>query len=160
MARQPSDPEPKLVPTEEPVAASYEQDFYTWAFEQARFVRDGCWDALDQKNLVEEIESLGREQFAKLESALRVLLMHMLKWDHQPERRSRSWVLSIKAQRIAVRRVMETNPGLAPRVSEAIGFGYEAARVEAARETELEEDVFPERCPYSWQVIFKRDFSL
>src|SRR5215217_786908 len=150
MPSRPSEFEPKLVPTEQPVGASYEQDLYTWAFEQARFVRDGCWDAIDRKNLGEEIESLGREQFAKLESALRVLLMHMLKWDHQPERRTRSWALSIKAQRIAVRRLMDINPALAPRVPEAIRFGYEAARVEAARETELDEDIFPQQCPYSW----------
>ena len=36
--------------------------------------------AIDRDNLAEEIESLGREQFNKLESALRVLLIHFLKW--------------------------------------------------------------------------------
>jgi hypothetical protein len=154
------DTEAQLVPSSEPVHAGYEHDFYTWSVEQARLVRSGHWDAVDRDNVAEEIESLGREQFAKLESALRVLLTHMLKWDHQLERRTRSWVLSIKAQRIAVRRVMETNPGLAPRVPEAVRFGYEAARVEAARETGLEEDVFPERCPYSWEDIVSRNFSL
>ncbi len=45
---------------------------------------------------------MGREQFNKLESALRVLLTHMLKWDHQPEKRSRSWSLSIRDQRLAL----------------------------------------------------------
>src|SRR5437764_12038298 len=80
--------------------AGYERDFYSWLMEQARHVRDGRWDALDRDNLAEEIESLGREQFNKLESALRVLMTHMLKWDHQPSRRSRSWSLSIEAQRL------------------------------------------------------------
>jgi hypothetical protein len=155
-----SDTHAELVPRGEPMHTAYEQDFYTWSLEQARLVRDGRWDAIDRENVAEEIESLGREQFAKLESALRVLLMHMLKWDHQPERRTRSWALSIKAQRIAVRRVMDSNPGLAPRVPEAIRFGYEAARVEAARETDLDEHIFPERCPYSWEDIVARDFSL
>jgi hypothetical protein len=154
------DTQAELVPPGEPMHTAYEQDFYTWSLEQARLVRDGSWAAIDRENVAEEIESLGREQFAKLESALRVLLMHMLKWDHQPERRTRSWALSIKAQRIAVRRVMDGNPGLAPRVPEAIRFGYEAARVEAARETDLDEHIFPERCPYSWEDIVGRDFSL
>jgi hypothetical protein len=154
------DIEAELVPRGEPLRATYEQDFYTWSLEQARLVRDGRWDAIDRENVAEEIESLGREQFAKLESALRVLLMHMLKWDHQSERRTRSWALSIKAQRIAVRRVMDANPRLAPRVPEAIRFGYEAARVEAARETDLDEHIFPEQCPYSWEDIIARDFSL
>ena len=154
------DIEAELVPPGEPLRAAYEQDFYTWSLEQARLVRDGRWDAIDRENVAEEIESLGREQFAKLESALRVLLTHMLKWDHQPARRSRSWILSIKVQRIAVRRVMDANPGLAPRIPEAIRFGYEAARVEAARETDLDEHIFPEQCPYSWEDIVARDFSL
>ena len=44
---------------------------------------------------------MGAEQYDKLESALEVLLMHMLKWDHQPERRSRSWSLTIQEQQAA-----------------------------------------------------------
>src|SRR5215216_2809519 len=102
-----------LAPAEAPARADYNRDFYSWLMEQARLVREGRWDELDRDNLAEEIESLGREQFNKLESALRVLLLHMLKWDHQPDKRTRSWALSIKAQRIAVRRLMDINPGLA-----------------------------------------------
>jgi len=82
------------------LAANYNRDFYSWLMEQARHVRLGEWDAIDRDNLAEEIESLGREQFNKLESALRVLLIHFLKWDHQPSKRSRSWMLSIKEQRL------------------------------------------------------------
>jgi hypothetical protein len=59
---------------------------YSWSMEQARHLRAGRWHALDRENLSEEIESLGREQFNKLESALPVLMLHMLKWDHQPDR--------------------------------------------------------------------------
>src|SRR5262245_23470210 len=88
-----------LTPPEAPLAADYSQDFYSWLMEQARHVRDGRWDAIDRENLAEEIEFLGREQFNKLESAFRVLLMHMLKWDYRPTRQSRSWALTIKVQR-------------------------------------------------------------
>src|SRR5437763_16983985 len=84
-----------LAPADQPPAAAYERDFYSWLMEQARHVRDGRWDALDRENLAEEIESLGREQFNKLESVLRVLMLHMLKWDYQPDRRSRSRPLSV-----------------------------------------------------------------
>jgi hypothetical protein len=68
-------------PAEQPPAAEYWGDFYSWLMEQASHLRAGRWEALDRENLAEEIESLGREQFNKLESALRVLMMHMLKWD-------------------------------------------------------------------------------
>ena len=93
---------PDLAPGDEPVRAEYERDFYSWLLEQARHLREGRFEALDCDNLAEEIESLGREQFNKLVSALRVLMVHMLKWDHQPSLRSRSWVLSIQEQRLEI----------------------------------------------------------
>ena len=107
MAGRAGDNEVGLAPGDAPVRAGYMQDFYSWLMEQARFVRAGRWDQVDRENLAEEIESLGREQFNKLESALRVLLLHMLKWDHQPGKRTRSWALSIKAQRIEIEEIIE-----------------------------------------------------
>jgi hypothetical protein len=148
-----------LAPDLAPGAADYERDFYSWLMEQARHVRDGRWGAVDRENLAEEIESLGREQFNKLESALRVLLTHMLKWDHQPERRSRSWLLSIEAQRVELENVLTDNPGLKPRLAEAIARGYRRARIEAAKETGIETGVFPETCPYSFEEIASREFG-
>jgi hypothetical protein len=160
MAGRPTDSETDLVPAEEPVSASYERDFYTWSLEQARLIREGRWDAVDRANVAEEIESLGREQFNKLVSALRVLMLHMLKWDHQPELRSRSWALSIKAQRAELDDIIADNPGLKPRIGEAISRGYRKACIEAARETGLDEDQFPKTCPYAWNDIVARVFSL
>jgi hypothetical protein len=160
MAGRPTDSEIDLVPAEQPAGASYERDFYSWSLEQARLVREGRWDAVDRENVAEEIESLGREQFNKLASALRVLMLHMLKWDHQPELRSRSWVLSIEAQRLELEDVLADNPGLRPRIPEAIARGYRKARLEAARETGIARETFPEICPYGWNDIVSRTFSL
>jgi hypothetical protein len=145
---------------EAPGRAEYMRDFYSWLMQQARLLREGRWEAIDRENLAEEIESLGREQFNKLESALRVVLTHILKWDHQPERRSRSWALSIDAQRIEVEDVLSDNPGLKPRIAEAIARGYRRARIEAAKETGLEESEFPEICRYSFDDLMSRKFSL
>jgi len=148
-----------LAPPDEPVRADYRRDFYSWLMEQARAVREGRWGAVDRENLAEEIESLGREQFNKLESALRVLLLHMLKWDHQPSLRSRSWVLSVQTQRLEIEDVLGDNPGLKPRVPEAITRAYRKARIEAAKETGLELDVFPPMCPYSFDEMMTRAFA-
>jgi predicted DNA-binding ribbon-helix-helix protein len=148
-----------LAPADTPPAADYERDFYSWLMEQAAHVRAGHWDALDRENLAEEIESLGREQFNKLESALRVLMTQMLKWDHQRARRSRSWSLSISAQRLELDDVLSDNPGLRPRIDEAITRAYRKARVEAAKETELDTEAFPDTCPYTWDDIESREFS-
>src|SRR5262245_4376769 len=122
--------EVRLAPADQPCAAQYWKDFYSWLMQQAQHVRAGRWEAVDRENLAEEIESLGREQFNKLESALRVLMMHMLKWDHQPRMRLRGWVLSIEAQRIELDDVLSDNPGLRPRVAEATARAYRRARIE------------------------------
>ena len=148
------------MPTRPTATPAYERDFYSWSLDQARLVREGRWSAVDRDNVAEEIESLGREQFNKLESAIRALLLRMLKWDHQPAQRSRSWVLSIEAQRVELEDVLSDNPGLKPRIAEAIGRAYRKAHIEAAKETGMEKAAFPERCPYSWDDIVAREFAL
>src|SRR5437762_8160518 len=147
-----------LAPPDQPAAAAYERDFYAWLMEQARHVRDGHWNAIDRENVAEEIESLGREQFNKLESALRIVLVHMLKWDYQPNLRSRSWTLSIDAQCVEIENVLSDNPGLKARIPEAVARAYRRARIEAAKETALEKDEFAQDCPYTWNDLVAREF--
>jgi Domain of unknown function DUF29 len=160
MPNHSSDAEVELVPADAPATGTYDGDFYSWTLEQARLLREGRWEKLDRENVAEEIESLGKEQFSKLRSAIRVLLVHMLKWDHQPERRGRSWILSIEAQRVELEYVLDGNPGLKPRIREAIAKAYRKARIEAAQETGLEKRQFPEQCPYTWDDIVERDFQM
>lgn len=150
---------PDLAPGDEPAGVDYERDFYSWLMEQARHLREGRFEALDCDNLAEEIESLGREQFNKLVSALRVLMVHMLKWDHQPSLRSRSWILSIQEQRLEIADVLSDNPGLKPRTGEAMARAYRRARIEAAKETGLDEATFATTCPYSFNDAVSRVFS-
>jgi len=139
--------------------AAYDRDFYTWSQEQGRLVREGRWAEVDRENVAEEMESLGREQFNKLESAIRVILIHMLKWDHQPERRSRSWALSIATQRVHVEQILDDNPGLKPLIAEAVARAYRLARLESINETGLKKATFPDRCPYSFDDITSRAFD-
>src|ERR1044071_1939203 len=114
MPTRPTTDEAELVPAPDAAAPSYERDFYSWSLEQARLIRAGQLAAIDRENVAEEIESLGREQFNKLESAIRVLLVHMLKWDHQPTRRGRSWAASTREHGLRLNAVLADNPGLRP----------------------------------------------
>jgi hypothetical protein len=84
----------------------------------------------------------------------------MLKWDHQPARRSRSWTLSIKQQRLEIDDILGDNPGLRPRIAEAIARAYRKARVDAAKETELDESRFPDTCAYGFDDIMTHEFGL
>lgn len=134
----------------------YETDTYAWAFRQAERLRRGQWSDLDALDLAEEIEDLGNEIYNKLESALRITLMHMLKWDHQPSKRSRSWTLSIRNGRLDAEKVLERSKGVGPRVPAAVAEAYRRARIDAAGETDLDESAFPETCPYTLDEIMTR----
>jgi hypothetical protein len=150
----------RLAPLDQLAAAEYWDDFYSWLMQQAEHVRAGNWEAVDRENLAEELESLGREQFNKLESALAALMVHMLSWDYQPDLRSRSWALSIEVERIGINNILSDNPGLRPRIAEAVERAYRSARTEAANEAGLEKDEFPPECPYSWDDLIEREFTL
>jgi len=65
---------------------------------------------------------------------------------------------SIAAQRVEIDDIIGDNPGLKPRIDEAVARAYRKARIAAARETDLELDAFPERCPYEWNEISNREF--
>ncbi len=139
-----------------PEGARHDRDLYSWAVEQAALLRAGRLGEVDALNLAEEIDDVGNEQYDKLESAIRAILLHLLKWDQQPQRRSRSWQLSIAVQRRHVLRVLRKNPGLKPLLDEAITEAYEIARIEAAAQTLLDDDMFSAECPYSWNEIMER----
>jgi Domain of unknown function DUF29 len=141
-------------------ATDHGRDLYSWLVEQARLVRDGRWEAVDQANLAREIDALAQEQFNTLESAMHVLLTHLLKWDHPAIRRSRGRVQSVQTQRRAVVDVLARNPGLKARVQEAMAQCYRKARAEAANDVGLDESSFPAKCPYEWDEIVTREFAV
>ena len=133
-----------------------ERDLYTWAGQQAALLRAGRLDEIDPAAIAEEIDDVGEEQYLRLESALRVLMHHLLKWDHQPTARSRSWAIAVREQRRRVERQLRKNPGLKARLDEALGDAYEDARDEAARETGLPTRTFAKNSPFAFSELMER----
>lgn len=150
---------PKETGTPQPAPSLYDSDLYAWSLEQAQLLREGRLEEVDAENLAEEIEDVAKTEFRVLVSALRVLLTHMLKWDHQPERRSRSWENTIGEQRYRAEEQLQDNPSLKARLDEAIGRAYRRARLAASSETDMDAARFPETCPYSRQEIMEREFT-
>jgi hypothetical protein len=138
----------------------YETDLHLWAIQQAALLREGRISELDFVHIAEELDDVGSEIYQRLESALTVLLMHMLKWDHQSDRRSRSWEATIREQRRRVEKLIKENPSLKSKLPDALSEGYQNGRDRASGETDLPVETFPEECPYSLEVILKREFSL
>lgn len=131
----------------------YEQDFYGWTQEQADLLRAGRLTDLDIDNLIEEIETMGRSEKRALQSRLTVLLIHLLKWHYQPERRGRSWLLTIEVQRLKFDDVIKDNPGLKPQLTDILKSAYRLARVDASKETNLDTNTFPIQCPWTFEQI-------
>ncbi len=140
-------------------APLYERDLYAWSQEQARLLLEGRLAEIDAENIAEEVLDVGRNEYDKLESALRVLLMHMLKWDHQPEKRTRSWENTIREQREQVNEQLEDNPSLKSRIGRATERAYRRARLRASTETDMDPERFPDPCPYDWEAIVNRQFK-
>lgn len=136
----------------------YEQDFHAWTLRNAELIRQGRIDEVDLEHLAEELEDMGASRQQQLESRLRILLGHLLKWQFQPERRSRSWQATIKEQRYAIRRLLDKNPSLQSKWAETLTDAYRLGVLLAMRETDLDETVFPADCPYADPEILDEGF--
>ncbi|AXY36098.1 MULTISPECIES: DUF29 domain-containing protein [Yersinia pseudotuberculosis complex] len=136
----------------------YDTDFYGWTQEQADLLRYGLLDQLDTANLLKEIESIGHSQQSELESLLEVLFLHLLKWAFQPSHRGRSWQLIIAEQRRKAARRLSKSPSLERELDKMTTDAYGDAILSAARETGMDEKVFPKSCPWTFAQIMDSDF--
>ena len=138
----------------------YDQDFYAWTQCQMELLQAGRWNELDIANLIEELDSLGKQQRQELENRLGVLLGHLLKWRYQPEGRSKSWLYTIREQRRRIQRLLQQNPSLKPYLPEAIEIGYQDGLDLVGKETSLNPDKLPQTCPFSEAEIFDQPLEL
>ncbi|MEH1886778.1 DUF29 domain-containing protein [Nostoc sp.] len=136
----------------------YEQDFYLWIQSTAELLKQGRLTELDLENLIDEIETMGRSEKKALRSNLEVVLMHLLKYKYQAEKRSGSWRATIREHRKRLREALEESPSLKPYFYEVFGLCYDNARLLAADETELHLPTFPEQSPFTPEQALDPDF--
>lgn len=136
----------------------YEEDVYGWAIHTAELLRNGIMSEVDFDNIVEEIEALGRSEKYELINRLSLIISHLLKWQFQPEKITRSWDLTIKEQRRMAKTHFKDNPSLKSKLDEILEDAYYIAKLKAERETSLPEATFPDKCPYSFEKIMSDEF--
>lgn len=127
----------------------YNRDYYLWIETTVNLLKQKKLDWLDIENLIEEIEGMGRNQKHALKSNLVVLIMHLLKYQYQPDKRTLSWRSTIVEHRRRLLLLFQDSPSLKPYFEEFFTECYLAAREDAAIETGLNIDVFPRECPFS-----------
>jgi hypothetical protein len=128
--------------------SEYNQDGYAWAMAQAECLRRQQWDALDLDHLAEEIEGLGQSQCHAVTRHLRVLMLYLLKWEHQPDRRSNRWLRRMDQAQAELESYLWESPSLQARLPTLVGRAYLQACRLAARETGLPMATFPVTCPW------------
>jgi hypothetical protein len=147
------------------LAQLYEQDYSAWAEAHVALLKAGRFESVDVAHLIAELEDMGQSERRRLESHLRVLLAHLLKWQFQyaqlaerwQEFDGRSWRNTIVHQRTQLQLLLHKHPGMKRLWLTAKQEAYADARVLAAKETGLSIENFPEICPYCDAEIVEQD---
>lgn len=113
----------------------YEQDFDLWISHNVRLLKEGRLSEIDARNIAEELEDMGKSQHRELLSRLEILFAHLLKWQFQPDHRSRSWKAGIVEQRHRIKGLLKTSPSLKHQMEKKVAEAYPDAVEYAAAET-------------------------
>ncbi len=136
----------------------YDEDYTLWLDATVAKLRSHHYNDVDWDNLIEEIEAMGRRERQSLESNLVVVLLHLLKWQFQPERRTGSWESSIIEHRRRIHRALTSSPSLKNYLVGVVDECYASARKQARAETQLSLNRFPVNCPYKVADILSDEF--
>jgi hypothetical protein len=140
--------------------ATYDGDIIAWANEQARLIRAGLFEQLDIEHIAEEIEDVGKSEQRELENRMAILLAHLLKWEHQAERRGNSWRNTIEDQRKRIARRIEKTPSVKANLEDSEWWrGIWADALDTAvKETGLLYEDFPKSQSWSFEQIMDAKF--
>jgi hypothetical protein len=133
-------------------------DFNRWLQRTSQLLREGRWDEVDVVHLIEELEDLGKSERRAIVSQLVRLLLHLLKWKYQPQRRSDSWLDSITDARTQIQLTIQDSPSLKNYPAEQLDVAYQRGRIQAAKQTGLDISRFPVGCPFALDLVLNDDW--
>jgi hypothetical protein len=103
------------------------------------------------------IESMGKSKKLALKSQLTRLMMHIIKWKCQPEKRTSSWETTIISARDEIADIQEEVPSLNRNYLESI---WEISFKKAVRQAESEMGKRCQLMALSWQEVFEEEYTL
>jgi Domain of unknown function DUF29 len=136
----------------------YETDYLQWIETTVKKLQSQDYANVDWENLIEEIADMGRSERRSLKSNIIVVLVHLLKWQFQPELRSGSWEGSLIEHRRRVNDALIDSPSLKPYLESIFAECYIQAVKQAKAETSLPIETFPNLCPYELPEAIDDDF--
>ncbi len=134
----------------------YREDETGWLERMSALIEKRRYDALDYANLQEFLLDMAKRDRREVLSRLKILLVHLLKWEHQPRRRTAGWEHTIRDQREELQDLLESQT-LKNHAAEVLSKAYARAVPRAAAETGLPEDTFPRECPYSIDELLSEE---
>ncbi|ACK73654.1 protein of unknown function DUF29 [Gloeothece citriformis PCC 7424] len=127
----------------------YELDYNLWLETTAKLLRERRLDEIDYDNLIEDLEAMVRSDKNALASNLRILLMHLLKWEYQSQKRSNRWKYTIVEHCLRINKAFKTSPSLKRYFDDIFEESYQDAFKLASVETGMAKDEFPVECPFT-----------
>lgn len=138
-----------------PLARLYETDETAWLESMARLAEQGDWANMDHSHLAEYLHEMARRDKREIESRLAILVAHLLKWQYQPSKRSRSWQLTTATQRQELRRLLSSLT-LRAHAEDVLGEVYADGLEQAAIESGIPKANFPVTCPYTLDDVIEQ----
>lgn len=138
----------------------YQSDVVAWAHEQAQFIRAGKFDRLDLTHLAEEIEDVGKSEQRELASRMAVLLAHLIKWQYQPAKQSKSWMRTLRIQRKEIDYALGEAPSLRTKFNDPAWLDIVWAKAigQAESETGLDLDGLPDTLPWEVSLVLQDEW--
>jgi hypothetical protein len=134
----------------------YERDETAWLERMSKLIEERRYNELDYRHLSEYLLDMAKRDRREVFSRLRTLLVHLLKWDYQPRKRSRSWKVTIMNQRDDLREELESKT-LRNHALDVLSKAYARAVKLAAEETGLSPERFPQECPYTLDDVLSEE---
>jgi hypothetical protein len=132
-----------------PLSTLYERDETAWLETMSALAAEGRYTDMDFPNLSEYLADMARRDRREVFSRLVTLISHLLKWEYQADRRSRSWLGTILEQQRELRQLLESGT-LYNHAVAVLAKAYPEGCKQASAETGLARERFPGEC--GWDV--------
>ncbi len=144
----------------------YDHDFWSWAQQQAKALRERRFDDVDWPNLLEEVEDLAGRHEDSWRSLCRSTLIHLMKIQYcSGADNATKWASEVSEWRREMYILLRTYPGMKSKVPQMFASSWETARrdiIQILAEYEVPQfgamrkdssrkwnQLIPDECPYN-----------
>jgi hypothetical protein len=135
----------------------YDTEYDQWLDKMIDLLKNRHLNQLDYENLVEELETLGRNEKSAVKSLILQIIIHLLLyqfWQSERERNANHWAAEIITFRVQLKDRLTTN--LQNYLADELSSIYENARLIAQKKTNLRS--LPQNCPYSLEQLLDKQW--